>query len=285
MAGMDASLVDDGLVIPEAGGWARTKYALIRSYCQQFATGMKNKWDCRVYIDLFAGAGLVRLRDSGEIVKSSALLALDIPDPFDQHIFCDMDREKLGALDKRIKRWHPDARVTYISGDANACIAEVLKTIPQFNKDYKVLAFCLVDPYCLSQLRFNTIRTIADRFVDFMVLLATDMDARRNVVTYCQKGNTTVQEFLGMPDWRQAWADAERQKVSFGLFVAREFGKQMAAMGYQEVEVQDSVLVRNSQKNAPLYRLAFYSRHPLGIKFWKQAKNFSDPQMTFDLGV
>ncbi len=43
-------------------------------------------------------------------------------------------------------------------------------------------------------------------------------------------------------------------------------------LGYKEVlrddETGDEPLIRNSQKNAPLYRLLFASKHPLGNDFW-----------------
>jgi len=33
-------------------------------------------------------------------------------------------------------------------------------------------------------------------------------------------------------------------------------------------EVGDEPLMRNAKKNAPLYRLLFASKHPLGSEFW-----------------
>jgi three-Cys-motif partner protein len=58
---------------------------------------MKNKWDCRVYIDLFAGAGRVKIKNSQRVVDSSPFLALDIPDKFDLYLFCDKDSAQLKA--------------------------------------------------------------------------------------------------------------------------------------------------------------------------------------------
>ncbi len=48
---------DDGLICPEVGRWAETKFRLI-ALCELFPTGMKNKWEQRVYTDLYAGAAL-----------------------------------------------------------------------------------------------------------------------------------------------------------------------------------------------------------------------------------
>jgi len=49
---------DDGLLCPEVGSWAAEKHGLVSMYAKLFSTGMKNKWKSRVYIELYAGAGL-----------------------------------------------------------------------------------------------------------------------------------------------------------------------------------------------------------------------------------
>jgi hypothetical protein len=45
-------IVDDGLACPEVGAWTETKHRLITLYASLFATGMKRKWDKRVYVEL-----------------------------------------------------------------------------------------------------------------------------------------------------------------------------------------------------------------------------------------
>jgi hypothetical protein len=52
---------------------------------------------------------------------------------------------------------------------------------------------------------------------------------------------------------------------------------------YEGLE-QNTHLVRNTQKNSPIYRLALFSRHPLGKRFWKQAEKYASDQTTFEFG-
>ena len=92
---------DDGLPCPQVGSWSETKYRLVRLYDSLFATGMKFKWDRRVYVDLYAGAGYNRIRNTDKILIGSPLLALTVPDPFDKYIFCEKDEELLAALQVR----------------------------------------------------------------------------------------------------------------------------------------------------------------------------------------
>ncbi len=80
---------DDGLLLPDANPWAVEKYRLLFNYANTFATSMKKKWDQRVYIDLFAAAGMARIKETDKIVLSSSLLALNVNDPFDRYVFCE----------------------------------------------------------------------------------------------------------------------------------------------------------------------------------------------------
>ncbi|MBK9777509.1 MAG: hypothetical protein IPP62_14340 [bacterium] len=77
---------DDGLPAPEVGQWSLEKYRLVKIYATIFARSMKHKWQHRIYIDLFAGAGRSTIRDTGVIVESSPMIALRNPDPFRRFI-------------------------------------------------------------------------------------------------------------------------------------------------------------------------------------------------------
>jgi len=61
---------DDGYFLPTVGAWASDKHSKIGYYAALFSASMKNKWDCRVFIDLFAGAGKATIEGTGDIVQS-----------------------------------------------------------------------------------------------------------------------------------------------------------------------------------------------------------------------
>jgi len=57
----------DGLPVRSSGAWALEKLYYLRCYLDIFSVGMKNKWGGRLYyVDLFAGPGRCRVRDSEE---------------------------------------------------------------------------------------------------------------------------------------------------------------------------------------------------------------------------
>lgn len=98
----------DGLKLPDpVGSWCEKKYSLVGGYCEIFNKAIKNKFENRVYIDLFAGAGFAPVKAKNKILKTSALVSLSIPTPFTKYIFCEMDNEKIAALEARAKREHP----------------------------------------------------------------------------------------------------------------------------------------------------------------------------------
>lgn len=273
------TMEDDGLITPEVGIWAKEKYRLMQVYADIFTTSMKNKWDSLVYIDLFAGAGRVKLKENGEIVLASPLLAVNLPIKFSKYIFCDSNEQKIKTLQTRVKTIGVKVDACYIIDDVNAAINDIINSIPVPNGSNKVLTFCFVDPYKLDNLSFTTIEKIAnERFTDFLILIPTDMDANRNAAIYFETGNNVVDKFIGLADWRDRWSKLQTPSTNFGIFVLNEFSNHMMNMGYKQNEVHESVLVRNYQKNAPLYRLVFYSRHDLGKSFWAETKKSSNPQ-------
>jgi three-Cys-motif partner protein len=266
------SISNNGMAISTVGHWSEDKYKLIQYYASEFATSMKTKWDARIYIDLFAGCGVSKIKNTKKILAASPLLTMDIKNPFDKYIFCDIDNEKLDALKNRQKKIFPGLSVEFVSGDVNTNVSSILQHIPQPSKDNTVLSFCLVDIYNLSNLKFNTITQLSKVFVDFLVLIPTFMDAKRNFQrNYLKPDNQTIDLFLGNPNWRESWEYALKQNIKFENFLVREFNQQMKKLDFLTPEPDDVFRVKIKDKNVPLYHLVFYSRKSLGMKFWKNA--------------
>lgn len=269
---------DDGLITPEIGSWGEDKYRLIAFYSSLFAKSMRSKWECLVYIDLFSGAGRSRIRGTRRIVNSSPLRVLGLPDKFDHYIFCEKKPKTCEALKKRIERDFPDTNTYVIDGDANQKVNEILAKMPSFKKSYRVLALCFADPYALNNLRFATIRELATRYMDFLVLIPSGMDAHRFESIYVKPDNHTIDEFLGDFKWREAWKVAQKKGTPFERFMVEALGKAMEALGYLTPGFEDTKLMRSDDKNLLLYRLVLYSRHKIAKEFWSQAKKYSQPQ-------
>lgn len=208
--------------------------------------------------------------DDDGLVTPSPLLVLDVPTPFSTYIFCELDEATANALRERAAAHVRTRNVHVVAGDTNENISNVVALIPS-----GALTFCFADPFRLENLRFATLEALArNRRVDFLVLLATGMDANRNEATYARPGHHTVSNFTGRNDWRTRWP---HPSLGFGDFVADEFGRGMVELGYTYAGLATAKVIVNN-KNVPLYRLAFFSKHPLGTKFWDECRKYTDPQ-------
>lgn len=265
--------------LPEIGSWGEEKHRLVQNYAQIFATAMKGKWQCRVYIDLFSGAGRAKIKETGKIVDGSPLIALNIDNPFDRYIFCEENAKNIEALTNRVKEHFPMMDSHFVHGDANNSVKEILDLIPAYSPGFKVLAFCFVDPYKIDNLKFETLRQLSARFMDFLILIPTGMDALRNASVYMRPGNRQVDNFIDRTDWREEWREAEMKGEKFSLFFIKQFCTSMDKIGYKYSTADKSVDIRFPEKNFSLYRLAFFSKSQLGLKFWDDVKKYSKPQL------
>ena len=98
------------------------------------------------------------------------------------------------------------------------------------------------------------------------------MDAKRNLrLNYLKPDNQTIDLFLGDPNWREDWEHASNQSTKFERFLVTKFSQQMKSLKFLTPDPDDIFRVKIKDKNVPLYHLVFYSRNPLGMKFWKNA--------------
>ncbi len=272
---------DDGLIAPEVGAWSEDKHRLVSLYSTLFSSAMKDKWNKRIYVELYAGAGHSRIRQTSKIIAGSPLLALRVKDPFDRYVFCEENAENLAALKVRVGRAAKDRSVAYVPGDCNQCVAEILEQIPPGSKNETALSLCFADPFDLG-LRFDTIRALANaRYVDFLILLALGMDANRNYEQYVKEDADKVDKFLGSDTWRQRWVAAQWDAVKFTRFLADEFTKSMATLGYIPPPFYTMKEVRSYEKNLPLYRMALFSRNERAYKLWNEVLKYSTDQKSF----
>lgn len=271
---------DDGLVCPEIGRWAEDKYRLLSLYNELFSKGMKNKWEQRVYIDLYAAAGYGRVRGTNTVLKGSPILALTVADPFDRYIFCEEHPKLLDALRTRTKRISSSASVTFVEGNCNEHVDEILLAIPKHSPNHRVLSLCVVDPFDFG-LKFATIRKLSSVFVDFVVLLAIGMDASRNYKHYIKEDSSKIDEALGNTEWRARWREQGIRQSDFRPFLAAEFAMSMQSLGFLPQKVADMKHVRSDEKNLPLYYIALFSKHDTAYKFWNEVLKYSTDQTGF----
>jgi three-Cys-motif partner protein len=268
---------DDGLFIePEVGTWSEEKYRLVTLYASMFTKAMRDKYGSLVYIDLFSGPGRVQIKNTTRIYASSPINALAIEPPFDRLIFCEQGETRMAALKARCARDYAGRDVQFVPGDVNANPAEILRRLPKYRKGHGVLTLCFVDPYKMANLCFKTLEAFAELWLDFLVLIPSEMDAERGKLTYLDEENETVADFLGNPAWRTVWDDYDKRGTRFERFVVEEFGRSMTRLGRIDPGYAKTHEMKNTV-NRRLYRLALYSRSEVAGKFWIQSQKYANP--------
>ena len=257
----------DGYAIRCVGRWAKDKYFYVRRYLDIFSTAMKSKWEL-YYIDLFAGCGKCRVRDSGEEIDGSALMSFNIRFPFKKYLFVDSNREALDALKERIEGSELFDRVSLIHGDCNEKIEEIIREIPQ--KGCLCLAF--VDPTGL-QIKFETIKKLTEgRRVDLIITFPEGMAIKRNLEKFLKQEHSPLDDSMGDTSWREEY----RRELAYLPSIGRKrrfvelYREKLKSIGYVEIKSADEVLIRSSAKKLPLYYLLLASKHPLGHQFWSK---------------
>lgn len=277
-------LEDDGLLFPEVGPWSEDKHRKVAYYASVFATAMK-KVDCLVFLDLFAGAGKAKIKDTEKIIVGSPLLALGLENPFSRYLFCELVSTNAEALRARIGKHYPHIEAKVLNVDVNKEIDKVFQSIPRFDSAFKGLTFCFVDPFKAENLKFKTLERLAERlYIDFMVLIPSFMDFKRNAHNYTRKENKTLDDFLGTDSWRERWEEESKRLGGFGVFIANKFGEQMRKLRYKYSGPEMFETIRiNEEKGLFLYHLGFFSRHDLGVKFWEATRENTRNQMRLAL--
>jgi len=268
----------DGMPCNDVGLWTEEKHRLVAYYSAQFSGAMKEKFHQRVYIELYAGAGYSRIRDTDRVIPGSPINALTLKSPFDKYIFCEENPSKRQALQQRVERHAPaNADVTIVPGDCDIHIGKIAAAIPRHSKDHKVLSLCFVDPNDIG-IKFSTLQTLGGkRMMDFIVLLALYMDALRAEQHYV-KTPTKINELLGTEQWQERWQDVKQKGVDFPHFLAEEFTKSMAGMDYIPPPFYSMRKIFFYEKNYPLYAVGLFSRHPLAYRLWEDALTYTDDQ-------
>lgn len=272
----------DGLPLRCVGAWAKDKYYYFGRYFDIFTAAMRNKWNGELYyIDLFAGCGKCRVRETNEEIDGSALISLSIRYPFKGYFAVELNPIAAEALKKRIENLSFQDHFIITNGDCNEKIDEIASKIPT-----RSLSLAIIDPTGLH-IKFDTIKKLTSgRKIDLVITFPEGMDIKRNLSRYIEQSHCILDDFIGDKNWRKLFpqdiknidqAHIERSLINY-------YRKKLSKLGYQEIKSGDEILIRSHQKNVPLYYLLFASKHSLGHKFWEEISKIS-PSGQISMGL
>lgn len=266
----------DGLPVRCVGLWAKDKYFYLGRYFEIFTAAMRNKWKGELYyIDLFAGCGKCRVRETGEEIDGSALISLSVRYPFKRYFLVELNADAADALRKRIENSLYKDRVHLIQGDCNEKIDEIIAEIPE-----KSLSLAIIDPTGLH-IKFDTIQKLTkDRRVDLVITYPEGMDIKRNLSRYIKQSHSILDDYIGDKYWRKLFPQDIKDIVQLtSSHIEKKlidyYKGNLGKLGYNEIKSGEEILIKSSQRNLPLYYLLFASKHPLGHTFWRKISSIT----------
>lgn len=263
------------------GEWTKQKLYIIDHYLGAYSTALKNQQVKRIYVDGFAGSGKTELKIKGEsdysvslfqidegfpqgedstIIDGSALLSLKYD--FDEYYFLELDSSRIKVLKANIESEYPYKikQVHFINGDCNQMLVDVLSRITQRDR-----CLMFLDPYAL-ELKWETLEVISRcGFVDLWYLFPLSMVRLLDKSREISKGNRDkVSSILGTDEWYDKLFVKSSQLSFFGddTFTrvpyedVIKYIKERFSTIFPYVS-PDSKVLRNEEKNSPMFLLSF----------------------------
>jgi three-Cys-motif partner protein len=240
------------------GDWVpKVKHTLLAKYISA-ASGAMRRWPERVFIDPFCGPGRVQVegeafdRDGGSLVAWRQ--AQECKVPFTRMLLGDLDAKRAAAAQMRLAAL--GAPVQVLEGPAEATVQRMVAEVPR-----GALCLAYLDPYNLSLLSFDMIRTLAKLpKVDFAVHFST-MDLLRNVDAELNPERARFDEVA--PGWRDALRGISKQNLPVAF--QKYWISLVQGLGF---EFSQAITLVNNSRGNEIYRLVFFARHNLPIRLW-----------------
>ena len=246
----------DGLLARKSGRWAKRKHYFLRNYCGITTKSMHTKWRL-VYLDVMAGPGLCKIKETGDEFPGSPFIALDYG--FHEFIFIEEDPQLAEALKERVAK-HPKASLVEVV--PKNWVEVLQRGRLRFSDETLVVAF--IDPTGISQVPMKAMLQLAkNRRIDLLVTIQHSLGITWNVPQYIRStsGQTALDAFLESREWRQwKWKEeSEFARMAIDAFSHRI--QEEGFIGTRHISIPS---------NQPLYRFTLFSRHRLAEKFWNE---------------
>ncbi len=258
---------DDGLPVENVGPWAKTKHDYLCRYVD-ISRSARRKFigptkAGAVYIDPFCGPGRVLVR-RGEYAEGSCVAAWNASvrggSPFTKVLIADLDKERLGYAEERLKRLN--APVTAFHGSAKDTMLPMLKKADSYG-----LHFAFIDPYNLDSLDFRIFHLLSKfRRMDIMVHLSK-MDLQRNLDLNIAQKLEAFDKFA--PGWRDRVSFDQAQK-GIRTEIIDHWRSLLAAQG---TGASANMRLLTGARKQHLYWLTLIAKHDLAHMFWDTASN------------
>lgn len=257
----------DGLPASDVGAWTEEKHERLRRYVDASHGARRHFGGRSSYIDLYCGPGRSWVRETGDFIDGSPLVAFDSAgrhgDQFGEILIADERPDYVAAAEARLRA--KGAKVRPFVGEAHALADQVTTAL-----DPKGLHFAFLDPCNLGALPFSVIERLARMKRMDLLIHVSAMDLKRDLHNYIRPdGPKDLEHFA--PGWREHVDIGQRQDVvRTAIF---EYWRSL--IKHLGTSPNDCVEAVENSKGAELYWLVFVARHELAHKLWQAIANVS----------
>jgi three-Cys-motif partner protein len=263
-------LNDDGLTVDDVGAWSKDKHDRLRKYVdisraarRKFVEGSGGA----TYIDLYCGTGRAVIRETGETIEGSPLVAFNCAREggvqFSEIHIADADQEKVAAAAKRIANAGGTAAT-----DVGPAADTATRIVSHLNK--YGLHFAFLDPFNLDDLPFSVIEAFSRLKRIDMLIHVSAQDLQRNLDAYSMSVDGPLDHFA--PGWRSAVDLSQSRPATRAAYIAY-WASKMEELGLPPARRAE--LVSGTTKNQRLYWLVFVSRSDFAKGLWDKIRNLS----------
>ena len=253
--GQPLSTATDGLLALSVAEHAKDKEFRLRNIAGIFAGAMHKKWPERLYyVDPFCGPGRCIVRNSGEELEGSPLIASKFPFTF--YYFADENGQCIEALKSRLLVQSMTGKLPrYFTGRADQTIDEILKLLPPKQES---LGLAFLDPWAWD-FSFQSLQKLTEgRRLDVLINFNIGY-MKRNWA----EESAAMDSFLNLKTDHREYFRSETRGIPDTRTLLDHYEAQLREIGYQHIA--DDRPVMNSN-NTPLYHMIFGSKHELGVK-------------------
>ncbi|HTS42458.1 MAG TPA: three-Cys-motif partner protein TcmP [Xanthobacteraceae bacterium] len=262
-------MADDGLPVDQVGAWSLEKHDRLRKYISA-SRGARRKFLPPIgtggasYIDLYCGYGKAIIRDTGQEIDGSPLVAFksarDGGARFSEIHLGDSNDDKLRVSVERIK--NAGGVATPHRGTALEAVQKVAEHLNPSG-----LHFAFLDPFNLQDLPFGVIETLSRFHRMDMIIHVSVQDLQRNLDRYIGQSESPLDVFMtgwrSVVDLNQAQNAIRADLLKFWLHKIRGLG----------VSPAQGIALVSGEKQQRLYWLVFVSRSNFAASLWEDIRH------------
>lgn len=193
-------------VYNEFQAWTPLKLILL-NYSLDVCTKIVNKafiFKNKYFIDLFAGSGINKIKDSEDFLIGSPLIAsLKYFNGYDCLYFCEADKKLFSALESRVSSLKRE-NLKIKKEDCNVLLDQIIEEI-EGDLNY---AFFFIDPHCMEFNWENMKKVLALRSDIIFTFMSSEINRALGYAQSGLGGDKRLTNFFGNNSWKKA-NDAE----------------------------------------------------------------------------